>query len=62
MSGFGPRTYLIGQILPLLLPGIGTINSRAEDLDEAIRVAMYITDLTLARMGGQIVHDFEDQP
>ena len=43
-------------------PGIGTINSRAEDLDEAIRVAMYITDLTLARMGGQIVHDFEDQP
>ena len=34
MSGFGPRTYLIGQILPLLLPGIGTINSRAEDLDE----------------------------
>ena len=51
MSGFGPRTYLIGQILPLLLPGIGTINLKAEDLDEAIRIAMYIADLTLAPHG-----------
>lgn len=57
-----PRAYLIGRILPLLLPDIGTINLKAEDLDEAIRIAMYIADLTLARMGKQIVHDFEAQP
>jgi hypothetical protein len=34
----------------------------SEKLDEAIRVTLYIADLTLARMGKQIVHDFEEPP
>lgn len=64
MSGFGTRTYLVGCILPTLLakhPG-GAISgqSTAESLDEVIRLTLYIADLTLARMGMQIKHDFEE--
>ncbi len=64
MSGFGPRTYLVGQLLPVMLanhPG-GVVNgqSTAEALDEAIRMTLYIADLTIARMGKQVVHDFEE--
>lgn len=54
MSGFGPRTYLVGQILPLLLKDIRQFENSptaAEQLDEAIRLAMYIADLTIGRMG-----------
>lgn len=61
MSGFGPRTYLVGQILPLMLtrhPGGG--DSTAESLDEVIRITLYIVDLTMARMGRKITHDFEE--
>lgn len=64
MSGFGARTYLVGQLLPVMLAhhpgGAITSQSTAEALDEAIRVTLYITDLTLARMGKQVVHDFEE--
>lgn len=51
----GPRTYLIGQLLPLMLeqaPATGSTVKEviAEQLDEAIRITIYIADLTLARM------------
>ena len=62
MSGFGPRTYLVGCLLPSLLAGIQRSNAdptTAEQLDEAIRLALYIADLTIARMGREIHHDFE---
>jgi hypothetical protein len=59
--GFGPRTYLVGQILPAILRDMATptTETSAEKLDEAIRVTLYIVDLTLARMGKEIVHDWE---
>lgn len=59
---FGARTYLVGQVLPMLLKDMvfpQTIDTAAK-LDEAIRIALYITDLTISRMGVQIIHDFED--
>ena len=63
MSGFGQRTYLVGQLLPTMIanhPGGGiTAQSTAEALDEAIRMTLYIADLTISRMGLQITHDFE---
>ena len=64
MSGFGARTYLVGQLLPVMLanhPG-GAITSQStpDALDDAIRITLYIADLTIARMGSQIVHDFEE--
>lgn len=63
MSGFGPRTYLVGQLLPVMLSnhpgGAITAQSTAEALDEVIRMTLYIADLTIGRMGKQIVHDFE---
>ncbi len=61
MSGFGPRTYLVGCILPGLLKDMAFPQTlaTAEKLDEAIRVTLYIADLTLARMGKQLVHDWE---
>lgn len=63
MSGFGPRTYLVGRLLPVMIAnhpgGAITSQSTAESLDEAIRLTLYIADLTLSRMGTQIVHDFE---
>jgi len=64
MSGFGPRTYLVGQLLPVMIAnhpgGAITSQSTAEALDEAIRMTLYIADLTIGRMGKQIVHDFEE--
>lgn len=61
--GFGARTYLVGQLLPLMLAnhpgGAVTAQSTAEALNEAIRMTLYIADLTLARMGNQIEHDWE---
>lgn len=64
MSGFGPRTYLVGQLLPMMLAnhpgGAITSQSTAEALDEVIRMTLYITDLTISRMGWQIKHDFEE--
>jgi hypothetical protein len=60
--GFGPRTYLVGQLLPLMLRDMAApvTATTAEKLDEAIRLSLYIADLTLARMGKQIVHDWEE--
>lgn len=59
--GFGPRIYLVGCILPGILRDMETpaTANTAEKLDEAIRVTLYVVDLTLARMGTKIVHDFE---
>lgn len=45
MSGFGPRTYLVGQILPALLANPKNF-TEAYCIDEAIRLA----DLVEARM------------
>lgn len=63
MSGFGPRTYLVGQILPLVMRDMACPVSAttADKLDEAIRVTLYIVDLTIGRMGKEIVHDFEKE-
>lgn len=62
--GFGPRHYLVGCLLPGILRDMACplAATSAEKLDEAIRIALYITDLTLARMGKSIVHDFEENP
>ena len=64
MSGFGPRVYLVGCILPGLLRDMAcpVTATTEEKLDEAIRVALYITDLTIARMGNPIAHDFDKDP
>lgn len=63
--GFGPRTYLVGQLLPVMIKnhpgGEITSQSTAEALDEVIRLTLYIADLTLARMGQEIVHDWEQK-
>ncbi len=61
--GFGPRTYLVGQLLPAILRDMATpmTATTAEKLDEAIRITLYIADLTLARMGREIKHDWEDK-
>lgn len=55
MSAIGPRTYLVGKVLPVMLahaPGSGKIDvqATADALDETIRLTLYIVDLTLARM------------
>lgn len=62
MSGFGSRTYLVGCILPGILKDMVSPSGLGapEKLDEAIRITLYIADLTLARMGKQITHDFEE--
>jgi hypothetical protein len=64
--GFGPRTYLVGQLLPVMIKnhpgGEITAQSTAEALDEAIRLTLYIADLTLARMGKEIKHDWQEEP
>ena len=63
MGAIGPRTYLVGCILPGILRDMATPTSAttAEKLDEAIRVTLYITDLMIARMGIQIKHDWEEK-
>ena len=61
--GFGARTYLVGQLLPVILRDMATPTTAttAEKLNEAIRLTLYITDLTIARMGKEIKHDWEEQ-
>ncbi len=51
-AGIGTRTYLVGCVLPVLMRDMPTPTSAttAEKLDEVIRLALYITDLTIARM------------
>lgn len=63
MGAIGPRMYLVGQLLPVILRDMATPTSAttAEKLDEVIRVTLYITDLMIARMGVQIKHDWEEQ-
>lgn len=62
MSAFGPRTYLIGKLLPVMLAnhpgGYITSQSTAESLDEAVRMTLYIVDLTIARMG---MHEYRGE-
>ncbi len=63
-DSFGPRTYLVGQILPVMLTQLicPPTNSTADNLSEAVRISLYIADLTIMRMGMPIVHDFEVKP
>lgn len=60
--GLGARTYLVGQLLPLILRDVPTpiTGTTAEKLDEVIRITLYITDLMIARMGQQVKHDWEE--
>lgn len=62
---FGPRTYLVGKVLPLCLAGIGDpriADNKAAQLDEAIRLTLYIVDLTISRMGRSDGGDWNPQP
>lgn len=63
MGAFGPRTYLVGQVLPVVLRDMPTPvgYTQSEKLDEVIRITLYIVDLMIARMGQQIKHDWEEQ-
>lgn len=65
MGAIGPRTYLVGQLLPTMLAnhpgGAITSQSTADALNEVIRMTLFIADLTLARMGQEIKHDWEDK-
>lgn len=62
MGAIGPRTYLVGQLLPLMLRDMPTpiTGTTEEKLDEVIRITLYITDLMIARMGQQVKHDWEE--
>lgn len=44
-DSYGPRTYLVGQILPMLLT--------QKPYDEAVREAIRLADLALDTMGNR---------
>lgn len=54
----GPRHYLVGQALPFALNWFGDKGGR-DRLEQSVRLAIYIADLTQKRMGEQVTHDFE---
>lgn len=60
-DAIGPRTYLVGCILPTILKDAPMPEdvSVIEKLNEAVRLALYVTDLTITKMSEPIVHDFE---
>lgn len=53
---FGPRTYLVGQILAGLM---ATPEGRLDKPESAADYAIQLADLTIHKMGQHIVHPWE---
>ncbi len=49
-ESFGPRTYLVGQVLPVLLHGMGKVVLTPRERLDCVQAAIEIVDLTLERM------------